>query len=75
MPLNRLASRFISRAASAAFSFMLFAVIIFFRAVSRLFGSLRRLLSLVDYFYATVFFVLFSGIFDVICALAIFACK
>ncbi len=71
MPLNRLASRFISRTAAMAFS-LLFAVAIFFRAESRLFGSPRRLLSFVDYFYVIIFFKRFSDIPSVLAILVVF---
>lgn len=44
-----------------------FVIAIFFRVISRLFGSLRLLLSIVDYFYIVIYFVRFSGVLRVIC--------
>lgn len=55
MPLNRLASRFVSRAwRLRLYRLLLFAVAVFFCAVSLLFRSPRRLLSSVDYLYVII---------------------
>lgn len=68
MPLNRLASRFVSRAwRLRLYRLLLFAVAVFFCAVSLLFRSPRRLLSSVDYSFVGIYFVLFSDVLGVIC--------
>lgn len=67
MPLNRLASRFVSRAAATDFSFV---AIRWHYLLSRYKPFIRLstpFISLVDYSFVGIYFVLFSDVLGVIC--------